>query len=297
MVEALGPDVKNLKVGDHVVLTYGACGHCAPCVSGHETYCKNFYAHNFGGTGPDGDIALQSPDGKPLHDHFFTQSSFSTYALSRERNAIKVPAEAPLALLGPLGCGIQTGAGAVINSLKVRPGSSFVAYGAGAVGLSAGMAARVAGATTIIAVDVVPSRLELADELGATHTINSREVDCEPAPECDPQPTFPKGTDLSSNSRTLPGSRSAPVATPAESRKMKTHQGVGMRMPWGQAWARRITPHAIAGTVDSLTDDPPPVSEWLPAFARWVNAPEPPRVSVEEALKRRARKRSTTTRS
>lgn len=177
VVEAVGPEVRNLKVGDHVVLTYGACGHCDPCVSGHETYCKNFYAHNFAGVGPDGDIALRSPSGEPLHDHFFTQSSFSTYALARERNAIKVPSEAPLALLGPLGCGIQTGAGAVINSLKVSPGSSFVAYGAGAVGLSAVMAARVAGAAKIIAVDVVPARLKLATELGATHTINSREVD------------------------------------------------------------------------------------------------------------------------
>jgi aryl-alcohol dehydrogenase len=177
VVEAIGPDVKNLKVGDHVVLTYGSCGHCAPCVSGHETYCRNFYGHNFSGAGPDGDIALHSADGEPLHDHFFSQSSFANYALARERNAIKVPAEAPLELLGPLGCGIQTGAGAVINSLKVRPGSSFVAYGAGAVGLSAVMAARVAGAATIIAVDVVSSRLELAADLGATHTLNSREVD------------------------------------------------------------------------------------------------------------------------
>lgn len=114
---------------------------------------------------------------EPLHDHFFSQSSFANYALARERNAIKVPAEAPLELLGPLGCGIQTGAGAVINSLKVGPGSIFVAYGAGAVGLSAVMAARVAGAATIIAVDVVSSRLELAADLGATHTLNSREVD------------------------------------------------------------------------------------------------------------------------
>lgn len=177
VVEALGPEVRHLKIGDHVVLTYGACGHCDPCVSGHETYCKNFYAHNFGGVGPDGDIALQSQDGEPLHDHFFSQSSFSTYALARERNAIKVPPGAPLALLGPLGCGIQTGAGAVINSLKVTPGSSFVTYGAGAVGLSAVMAARVAGAAKIIAVDVVPARLKLAIELGATHTINSKEVD------------------------------------------------------------------------------------------------------------------------
>ncbi|MGI0701089.1 NAD(P)-dependent alcohol dehydrogenase [Pseudomonas aeruginosa] len=177
VVEEVGPNVKNLKVGDHVVLTYGACGHCDPCASGHEAYCKDFYPLNFGGCDAHGHTALQTADGEPLHDHFFAQSSFATYALASENNAIQVPADAPLELLGPLGCGIQTGAGAVINSLKVRAGSSFAAYGAGAVGLSAVMAARVAGATTIIAIDVVPSRLELAKELGATHTVNSKEVD------------------------------------------------------------------------------------------------------------------------
>ncbi|MGU7775745.1 NAD(P)-dependent alcohol dehydrogenase [Burkholderia sp. MR1-5-21] len=177
VIETVGPDVKNLKVGDHVILTYGACGHCNPCASGHEAYCKDFYPLNFGGFDAHGHTALQTPSGEPLHDHFFAQSSFATYAIARESNAIKVPADAPLELLGPLGCGIQTGAGAVINSLKVRPGSSFASYGAGAVGLSAVMAARVAGASIIVAIDVVPSRLELAMELGATHTVNSREVD------------------------------------------------------------------------------------------------------------------------
>lgn len=112
-----------------------------------------------------------------VHDHFFGQSSFGTFTLAHERNVIKVPNNAPLELLGPLGCGIQTGAGAVMNALNVRPGASFAAFGGGAVGLSAVMAARVAGATTIIAVDVVPSRLALAKELGATHTVNSRETD------------------------------------------------------------------------------------------------------------------------
>lgn len=176
VVEALGPNVKDLKVGDHVVLTFGACGHCNPCSSGHEAYCKEFYPLNFGGTDAHGQTALQTPDGQPLHDHFFAQSSFATHALARENNAIRVAEDAPLELLGPLGCGIQTGAGAVINSLKVGAGSSFASFGAGAVGLSAVMAARVTGATTIIAIDVVPSRLELARELGATHAINSREV-------------------------------------------------------------------------------------------------------------------------
>lgn len=176
VVERVGSNVKKVAAGDHVVLTYMWCGHCRPCLQGDLSYCQNFYALNFGGAREDGSSSTRDAHGS-LHDHFFGQSSFGTFALTHERNAIKVPREAPLELLGPLGCGIQTGAGAVMNALKVDPGASFAAFGGGAVGLSAVMAARVAGATTIIAVDVVPSRLELARELGATHTVNSRETD------------------------------------------------------------------------------------------------------------------------
>ena len=175
VVERVGGSVKKLKQGDHVVLTYMWCGHCRPCLNGHLTYCANFYPLNFGGAREDGSTATHDKQG-PVHDHFFGQSSFGTYALAHERNVVNVPKNAPLELLGPLGCGIQTGAGAVMNALKVRPGSSFATFGGGAVGLSAVMAARVAGATTIIAADVVPSRLALAKELGATHTVNSRDT-------------------------------------------------------------------------------------------------------------------------
>jgi aryl-alcohol dehydrogenase len=112
-----------------------------------------------------------------LHDHFFGQSSFATHAIASELNVVKVRKDVPLELLGPLGCGIQTGSGAVLNALKVHAGASFVAFGTGAVGLAAIMAARVAGATRIIAVDVNPARLQLALELGATHAINSKETD------------------------------------------------------------------------------------------------------------------------
>ncbi|PXW23928.1 NAD(P)-dependent alcohol dehydrogenase [Paraburkholderia caballeronis] len=177
VVEEVGPAVKDLRVGDHVVLTYGACGHCPSCIGGHGAYCRQFFGLNFGGGDLDGQNALQDANGQPLHDHFFLQSSFASLALARENNAVKVPKDAPLELLGPLGCGVQTGAGAVIHSLKVAPGSSFASFGAGAVGLSSVMAARVAGATTIIAVDVVPGRLDLALELGATHVVNSRDTD------------------------------------------------------------------------------------------------------------------------
>jgi aryl-alcohol dehydrogenase len=176
VVEKVGRSVKKLAPGDHVVLTYMWCGHCIPCLRGDLTYCANFYALNFGGAREDGSTATHDKQGA-VHDHFFGQSSFGTFALTHERNAIKVSPNAPLELLGPLGCGIQTGAGAVMNALKVSPGSSFATFGGGAVGLSAVMAARVAGATTIIAADVVPSRLALAKELGATHTVNSKETD------------------------------------------------------------------------------------------------------------------------
>jgi aryl-alcohol dehydrogenase len=176
IVERVGNNVKKVAQGDHVVLTYMWCGHCKPCLRGDVTYCANFYALNFGGAREDESTATHDAQGS-IHDHFFGQSSFGTFALAHERNVIKISADAPLELLGPLGCGIQTGAGAVMNSLKVSPGSSFAAFGGGAVGLSAVMAARVAGATIIVAADVVPSRLELAKELGATHTVNSRETD------------------------------------------------------------------------------------------------------------------------
>ncbi len=176
IVHAVGSEVSNVKPGDHVVLTFMSCGHCDTCLSGHPAYCENMAPLNFGGAREDGTSGLCDCAGHPVHGHFFGQSSFSTYALASARNVVKVPKDIPLELLAPLGCGIQTGAGAVLNSLKVAPGSSFVAFGAGAVGLAAIMAARIAGATTIIAADIADNRLQLALELGATHIVNPQTV-------------------------------------------------------------------------------------------------------------------------
>lgn len=176
VVEKIGTGVVKVRPGDHVVLSFMSCGRCRMCQQGRPNNCLDFNAHNFSGGRADGSGSLRDDHG-PVHDHFFGQSSFATFALANERNVVKVPKAAPLELLGPLGCGIQTGAGAVMNALKVGPGASFAAFGAGAVGLSAVMAARVVGATTIIAVDVVPSRLALAKEVGATHTVNAKEQD------------------------------------------------------------------------------------------------------------------------
>jgi aryl-alcohol dehydrogenase len=179
IVEAVGPAVEKVAPGDHVAVSFLNCGRCRPCFDGSPASCANFNDMNFAGQRPDGSHALTATerDDAALHDRFFAQSSFATYAIAHERNTVKVRADAPLELVGPLGCGIQTGAGTVLRALELDAGSSFAVTGAGAVGLSAVMAARVAGATTIIAVDVVPSRLDLARELGATHAINGKDSD------------------------------------------------------------------------------------------------------------------------
>jgi aryl-alcohol dehydrogenase len=173
VVEAIGSEVKHLKLGDHVVLSYASCGHCGNCLKGLPGYCSQFYEQNFGGYRPDGTSPYKAEDGSPVCGCFFNQSSFGTHALVSERNAIKIPKDVPLELMGPLGCGIQTGAGAVMNALKPSVGSSIAIFGAGSVGLAAVMAAKAIGCTVIIAVDMNDSRLELALELGATHVINA----------------------------------------------------------------------------------------------------------------------------
>jgi aryl-alcohol dehydrogenase len=180
VVERIGESVTTLQPGDHVVLSYASCGHCGSCLTGHACYCDHAFEENFGGSRLDGTNGVHrksGSDGPPIHSHFFGQSSFATYSLVNERNAVKVPKDIPLPLLAPLGCGFQTGAGGVLNSLRVKAGSSIAIFGVGAVGLAAVMAAQLAGATTIIAVDVSPERLALAKELGATHIINGKEQD------------------------------------------------------------------------------------------------------------------------
>jgi aryl-alcohol dehydrogenase len=177
VVEAVGEDVTSVAPGDHVVMSYAFCGKCHSCGSGHPAHCVHVFPICFGGARLDGSMSTEDADGKPLHDHFFGQSSFAQYSIANENNVVKVDKDLPLEVLAPLGCGLQTGAGAVLNALKVRPGSAFVAFGAGAVGLAAVMAAKIAGATTVIAVDINADRLALAATLGATHIVNSRETD------------------------------------------------------------------------------------------------------------------------
>ncbi|BAG17686.1 MULTISPECIES: NAD(P)-dependent alcohol dehydrogenase [Streptomyces] len=177
VVERVGSAVTSVEPGDHVVLSYHSCGRCKPCVSSHPAYCDDLWAANFAGARLDGSNGLHVAEGVEPHGHFFGQSSFSTHALAHRRNTIRVPRDLPLDVLAPLGCGLQTGAGAVLKALAVPAGASFAVFGVGAVGLAAVMAARVAGATTVVAVDVDGGRLELARALGATHLVDPVRVE------------------------------------------------------------------------------------------------------------------------
>lgn len=175
-VVAVGEGVSAVAAGDHVVIGWPSCGTCRNCRDGEPRYCARLGEAVAGGArllGPRaGETALRRPDGGEVHSHFFGQSSFATYALTWADALVVVPPEAPIELLGPLACGLSTGAGAVFNTVRPGPGATLVVYGAGAVGLSAVMAARLSPATTVIAVDRHASRLALAEELGATHTVH-----------------------------------------------------------------------------------------------------------------------------
>jgi aryl-alcohol dehydrogenase len=174
VVERVGSKVKSVKHGDHVVLSYQSCGRCRHCRSGHPADCSRFYEANFGFTRLDGSNALQKSG---VRGHFFGQSSLATHSLTTEQNLVKVPKDLPLEVLAPLGCGMQTGAGTVMNSLRVLAGAAIAVFGTGSVGLAAVMAAHIVGANPIVGVDINPMRLELALTLGATHTIDNRHDD------------------------------------------------------------------------------------------------------------------------
>jgi len=171
IVAAVGSGVTTLGPGDHVVLSFGHCRECDVCVGGRPAYCELFAPLNYFGTRLDGTTTLRQGE-EEIHGNWFQQSSFASRAIAKAANAVKVPDDAPIELLGPLGCGIQTGAGTVLKVLRAKAGDGIAIFGLGGVGLSALMAAKAVGCAPIIAVDTVASRLELARELGATHVVD-----------------------------------------------------------------------------------------------------------------------------
>ncbi|SHU39423.1 aryl-alcohol dehydrogenase AdhB [Mycobacteroides abscessus subsp. abscessus] len=174
VVRAVGPHVTDFSVGDHVLLSYVACGDCANCRRGEPYSCYRFFGINMTGRALDRSPGPMS-DGATagLCSSWFGQSSFASHTVVAAAHTVRIDPELPLSVLAPLGCGFQTGAGAVMNVIRPQPGSSIAVVGVGAVGLAAVMAARAEGAGVIVAVDRQSGRLEMARKVGATATVDT----------------------------------------------------------------------------------------------------------------------------
>ena len=176
-VEAVGEGVEGLAPGDRVVVGFSSCGACPRCDEDLPSYCRHFVPLNYAGVRPeDGSTAYRQGD-EAASSHFFGQSSFATHAITRARNVVKVETAAPLEVLGTLACGFQTGAGAIMRTFACPAGSSLVVFGGGPVGLAAVMAARIRGCATIVLVEPLAARREIARELGATHVLDPNGAD------------------------------------------------------------------------------------------------------------------------
>ena len=178
VVMSVGEGVTDFKEGDKVCFSYSYCGECEMCRSGRPYACFSNRRLNFSGQNFDGTRRIRYKD-TPV-SAFFGQSAFATHAVVHKNNLTLIDPEIPVELAAPLGCGIQTGAGTVLNCLQPQADTSILINGCGAVGLSAIMAAKLSPCSKIIACDISEERLELAKEFGATHTINASEVDSVP---------------------------------------------------------------------------------------------------------------------
>ncbi|KAH8892174.1 NAD(P)-binding protein [Thozetella sp. PMI_491] len=179
VIRAVGPDVKarSLRVGQSVILSFNHCGQCRNCSSHHPACCTNFEALNITGRRlADQTTPARLSDGREVISQFFGQSSFLRHSVVSQHSVTACPYPDSLATYAALGCGFQTGAGTVLNALKPSKDDSLLIFGAGTVGLASIMAAKYLGLHQIIAVDIVDEKLAFARDLGATDTINSKNV-------------------------------------------------------------------------------------------------------------------------
>jgi len=177
VVEEVGPGVRDVKPGDHVVLTFvPSCGLCAECSAGRPALCVPAAAASGSGALLHGPSLLRDASGAPLHHHLGV-SGFARHAVVARESAVVVPADIPLATVALFGCAVLTGAGAVLNTASIRPGQSVAVFGLGGVGLASVMGAVVAGAWPVVAIDPVEAKRALAMELGATAVFAPEEAE------------------------------------------------------------------------------------------------------------------------
>ncbi len=209
VVEAVGDNVTKVKAGDSVLITFRSCGACDRCADGDAAYCRTMPMLNYMGRRIDGSSAISNEAG-PVSSNFFGQSTFAGHAITYERNVVKVDASLPVEIMGPLGCGIQTGTGAAMRSLAAKKGSAFLVTGGGSVGLSAVMGAKIQGCATIILVEPMESRRQLAMELGATHCIDPTSTDDVPSAV---RAIVPTGVDNALDTTGIPAVQAAALAS------------------------------------------------------------------------------------
>lgn len=174
IVRELGADVKDLRPDDHVVFSFvPVCGHCLPCATGRPALCENGAVANTHGTLLSGARRFKNARGQELNHHLGV-SGFSQFTVAAQESLVKIDPALPLDKAALFGCAVMTGVGAVVNTAKVEAGKSVAVFGLGGVGLSAVMGACVAGASPLVAVDILESKLELAKQLGASHTVNAK---------------------------------------------------------------------------------------------------------------------------
>ncbi|QTX03794.1 alcohol dehydrogenase catalytic domain-containing protein [Agromyces archimandritae] len=176
VVEATGSAAAGVEPGDRVVLTFDSCGVCARCASGHPAYCEQFGRRNSAGARPDGSATLRGEGGEVISGSWMAQSSWATFAIARASNVVPIDDDVPFAIAAPLGCGVLTGAGTVLGTLRPGPGDRLVVLGAGAVGLSGMLAAHVSGCGDVVVVEPDAGRRTLALELGATAAVEPEEL-------------------------------------------------------------------------------------------------------------------------
>jgi alcohol dehydrogenase len=177
IVREVGPGVSDLAPGDHVVFSYvPMCGHCLPCAEGRPALCEPGAKANLTGTLLSGSRHFHRHDGSQINHHLGV-SSYAQFTVAAQESLIKIDPELPLEIAALFGCAVMTGVGAVVNTAHVPPGASVAIFGLGGVGMSAVMGARAAGAYPIIAVDLLESKLKLAEQFGATHLVNASDAD------------------------------------------------------------------------------------------------------------------------
>ncbi|TVQ25395.1 MAG: S-(hydroxymethyl)glutathione dehydrogenase/class III alcohol dehydrogenase, partial [Leptolyngbya sp. DLM2.Bin15] len=176
VVVEVGPEVKSLKPGDHVIPLYvPECRNCSYCLSDKTNLCQAIRLTQGRGVMPDGSSRF-SFQGKPLY-HYMGTSTFANYTVVPEISLAKIREDAPFEKVCYIGCGVTTGVGAVINTAKVEPGANVVIFGLGGIGLNVIQGCRMVGANMIIGVDLNPSKKELAEKFGMTHFVNPKEVE------------------------------------------------------------------------------------------------------------------------